>query len=327
MDKKQEIDEEAIHWFVLLQDEDATDDDRARFQQWLNNDPAHLDAYYEIERLWGGLDLIPDGSKQITPAKLTVVSSDESISSPAPVIDRKSGRNAWYKGMAAACVVFTMAVGWHIMPSDLFADHRSGVGEHVSVILEDGSQVELGAETALNVDYSDNVRHVTLVRGEAFFKVTGNPERPFVVSAASGNITVLGTAFEVRMGSFVSVAVTEHTVSVSAGDDKDIRVTEGQQVYLGPDGVSPIEAIDPADVAAWRHNEMVFRDTPLEQVVAEIQRYRYGRIHIIGTALQNKRVTAVFDTRNSDAALDTIAQSLGLRLIEVPGVFTAIFAI
>jgi len=95
-------------------------------------------------------------------------------------------------------------------------------------------------------------------------------------------------------------------------------------VHFGPNGVSAVEEADLDRIVAWRSDRIVFRDAPLAQVVAELQRYRRDRIQIIGSGISDKRVTAVFDTRRLDAALDTIAQSLGLRITHVAGVFTAI---
>lgn len=95
-------------------------------------------------------------------------------------------------------------------------------------------------------------------------------------------------------------------------------------VHFSRAGVSPVERADIETIVAWRNDQIVFRDAPLDRVVAELQRYRHGRIQIVGGGIADKRVTAVFNTKRIDAALDTIAKSLGLRVVRVPGVFTAV---
>lgn len=318
---EQSIDEEAIQWFVLLRDEDATDEDRSRFREWLAASPDHARALREVERMWSGLDQLAEPVEKAEP------SPPEPASNVVPLPPRSAAPrrgHGWRGGAIAATLLFALAVGWQLAPVGLFSDYRSGVGERRVVELEDGSRVELATESALDVDFSAGTRSVTLVAGEAFFTVAKDAERPFVVSTGQGEIAVLGTAFNVRLRDDATVAVAENVVAVSAAADTGVRVSEGQMVHFGPNGVSAVEEADLDRIVAWRNDQIVFRDAPLDRVVAELQRYRRGRIQIIGGDIARKRVTAVFDTRRIDAALDTIAQSLGLRVVGVPGLFTAI---
>lgn len=329
---EQAIDEEAIQWFVLLRDEDASDDDRSRFREWLAASPDHARAWREVERMWSGLDPVAEPAKAEEPSRsplpgpgLPEPDSPEPASNVVALQPRSArpGRG-WRGGAIAATILIAVAVGWQLAPVGLFSDYRSGIGERRVVLLDDGSRVELGTESALDVDFSDGRRGVTLVAGEAFFTVAKDPARPFVVAAGQGEVAVLGTAFNVRLHDDATVAVVESVVAVSAAADMGVRVSEGQMVHFGPNGVSAVEEADLDRIVAWRSDRIVFRDAPLAQVVAELQRYRRDRIQIIGSGISDKRVTAVFDTRRLDAALDTIAQSLGLRITHVAGVFTAI---
>lgn len=326
---EQSIDEEAIQWFVLLRDEEATDRDRAEFQQWLAASPDHVKAWNEVERMWSGLDLLPDPVKAIETSEhesslpgSNVVPLQPHSGQPRSGSPRRG--HGWRNGAIAATILLAVAIGWHLAPVGLFSDHRSGVGERRVVLLEDGSQVELGTESALDVDFSIGRRSVTLVAGEAFFTVAKDPHRPFVVAAGKGAIAVLGTAFNVRIDGDTTVAVAENVVAVSAAADVGVRVSEGQMVHFGSKGVSTVEEADLEELVAWRNDQIVFKDAPLDRVVAELQRYRRGRIQIVGGDIRQKRVTAVFDTRRIDAALDTIAGSLGLRVVHMTGLLTVI---
>lgn len=307
------IEEESIQWFALLRDEDATEEDRSRFQAWLAADPRHTHAYRAVERIWGGLD-------QLDPAAPKSGTAD--ISANVVTLAERRRRFTPLRGLAAAAVLLAAVVTWQVLPPGLGADYRSGVGERQTVRLEDGSQVELATASAMDVDFEAGKRTVRLVAGEAYFTVAPDPQRPFVVETPQGGITVLGTAFNVRLGASDSVAVTHNSVEVRAAGQSR-RVTEGEMVNFGGAGVSAIEPADLAAIVAWRDGQIVFNDAPLGEVVAELQRYRQGRIQIVGD-ITERRVTAVFNTQRIDAALDTIGQSLGLRVIRMTGLLTVL---
>lgn len=287
-------DEAAIGWFVLLRDDSATDEDRRRFQLWLQAAPVHVIAWRETERLWSGLDQLG--------AETTVVR-----------LPPKRGGGIAMK-IAAGLVVAALGTGWAMAPVGLFADHRAAIGGRELVQLEDGSAVELGTGAALDVNYSATRREVRLLAGEAFFTVTPDPDRPFIVQAREGEILVRGTAFNVKIADQVQVAVTQHTVEVSTGGPETTRVTEGEEVSYGGGHVSAVRLADLDSVQAWRQGQLVFIDTPLDEVITELSRYRHGYIRLLGGDLGQMRVTAVFDATRPDEAIESIARSLALKV-------------
>lgn len=312
----QSVDDQAVQWFVLLRDEDATTEDRRAFAHWLALDPTHGTAWRSVERMWGGLDaLAPEVARQ----------------------RRKPRRSSRLKrGAAVALLLAAIGIGWQMAPTGLFADYRTAIGEHRMIVLQDGSQVDLGPTSALDVSFSAGERRVRLLTGEAFFTVTKDAVRPFVVAAENGEVKVLGTAFDVKIADGVAVAVAHNAVQVSAQasaqtpdrpgivPDAPVVVKQGQIVRYDSGGISAVGAADLESIQAWRHGQLVFRDVPLDTVLTELQRYRSGRIALIGGALGQRRVTAVFDAAKTEQALDTIAESLSLRIYRAAGLLTVI---
>lgn len=317
------VDEEAIQWFVALRDEDATPEDRRRFTAWLAADERHGRSWREVERLWGGLDPLgaPDGA---TANPRDAADGARRQRMRAPLRHRPVGRRSV---SIAAVLLAALVAGWQILPAGLHADHRAGVGDRKTVELTDGSVVELGPESAMDVAFEPERRSVRLIAGEAFFTVAKDARRPFVVETSEGRITVLGTAFNVRIGDINTVAVVESTVEVSTDHEPGVRVGAGQMVHFDALGISPVGPADLEAITAWRQDQVVFRDAPLHEVVAELQRYHRGRIQIIGFGMADLRVTAVVNTGRVDAALDTIARSLDLRVLRVAGYLAAIVPI
>ncbi len=298
------VDDQAVQWFVLLRDDDATEDDRAAFTRWLAADPAHEAAWRSVERMWDGLDAIRT----------------------RPQLSKSSRRRSGaLKGATVALALLIAAgIGWQMTPVGLLADYRTAVGERRTIALQDGSEIELGAATAIDVSFSAAERRVKLLAGEAFFTVAKDPARPFVVAAGGGEVKVLGTAFDVKVADDVRVAVVQHTVQVSTATSPPVKVTASQEVHYGARGVSAVTAADLDAIQAWRQDQIVFRDVPLDAVLAELGRYRRGSVVLLGGSLGKRHVTAVFEAHNVDAALDTIAQSLSLRIYRATDLLTVI---
>lgn len=307
-------DEAAIAWFVRLRDEEATEADRTAFVAWLKADPAHERAWRELEAIWGALDRVA-----VPPAVAPHVVA-------GPTRHRK--RAFWRPLAAAAMLLLAVTAGLRLLPPGLLADYRTGIGERRTVDLADGSRIELGPASAIEVDLGDARRAVRLVAGEAFFTVRRDPARPFVVGAGQGEIAVLGTAFDVKIGlrETVSVVVSESKVAVSASGGEAVGVVAGQEVSYDHSGVSAVRTADLDAAQAWRQDQLVFHDTPLDTVLSELGRYRRGHVQLLGGELGKRRITAVFDARRPDAALETIARNLDLRLLRATGYFIALVA-
>ena len=77
-------------------------------------------------------------------------------------------------------------------------------------------------------------------------------------------------------------------------------------------------AVDRAAGEAWRHGRLVFYRASLADVVAELERYRGGRILPLGRRLADLRVTGAFDTARPDDALDVIAAALSIEVSRLP---------
>lgn len=305
--------EEALRWLVVLQDEDASDADRRSFELWLKRDRRHADAWRRAQHVWARADSLQPalGERRIVlgPGNLPNRTSPNRDAVPARV-----GRRRWLQAAAAAAAVAVPA-GILLSRPGLFADHATAIGERRSVSLEDGSTIELASGSSLSVDFAADARRIVLHDGQAFFTVARDSARPFVVDAAAGRTLALGTAFDIkRMGDSVTVAVTEHSVAVSVPGAERVIVEQGQQVRYGARTVGVVRDADLEQIEAWRHDRLIFHEAPLGEVIADLERYRGGRIVMTDSRLRRMPVTAVFDTRQTDAALDTIAGTLPIRM-------------
>jgi transmembrane sensor len=286
----------ALEWFVLLQDTAVSADDRRAFSAWMASDPAHRVAYERAQALWQRFDAVK------------------------PEYDRYRGSNrVSRRGVVLGGLAVLAAGAYMLSRPGLFATYKTDVGERRSFTLADGSTVELGSYSALSVEFSEKRRDLVLHQGQGFFQVAADAARPFVVSAKGGTITALGTAFDVKLDEdAVTVSVVEHAVSVAFGDAAPVRLDEGWQLTFGGDAIAAPHRSDS------RNDRVIFEDVPLRRVLTELERYRRGRIFLTDAEIGNMPVTAIFDTRDAEAALATIAETLPVKVMNASGWVTVV---
>lgn len=176
---------------------------------------------------------------------------------------------------------------------------QTNVGGLRDLHLSDGSEVILGGRTILSASISDQARSVRLIRGEAWFRVARDQNRPFIVRAGNGLVRALGTAFDIaRQSDRVVVTVTEGTVVITAppvllrsvhhgrgsGPQQPaaIRITRGEAAGYGDNGaLAPVVRADTRAATAWRQGLLIFDDEPLRYVIDSVD--RYSSYHIAAT--------------------------------------------
>jgi transmembrane sensor len=208
---------------------------------------------------------------------------------------------------------------------------RTRAGERRTLDLSDGSRVTLGAASVLRVDdnFGKNGRHVYL-DGQALFRVRHDAERRFVVHAAGTVSEDLGTEFDVRAypgDSLVRVVVKEGAVAVHA------EVAARETYVLRADDVALVNVSGHADVVhdmsverllAWTGGEIVFDDTPLSEVAAELQRWFDVEFRIDDSTLADLHFTTTKGLRSGslDEVLPVIEASLGVQAVREGRVVT-----
>ncbi len=296
--------QEAAAWFTRMNSGETTPAEFDKFRTWFSRSNENAAEYRRLERMWAQFDNLPKVSRI-----------------PSPTKDRStravSRRTLLVGGSATATAA--VAAGWVGNFQDyVISDEFTSIAEVRETRLPDGSGVTLDANSAIAVDFSDNGRQVLLQRGRAFFDVAKDSRRPFRVMAKGGSIEALGTQFVVNVsGDEVTTSVQESAVSVKAPGGKDVRVMLGQMVSYRGIEISKVELADAEVETAWRHGQLIFSDKPLKSVVADVNRYRYGSLRIVGSSLENLRVSGVFDIKNPDGILEAIIRTLPVRAVEV----------
>jgi transmembrane sensor len=242
---------------------------------------------------------------------------------------------------AASILILTIAgvAGWYSQRGTYSTD----IGEQRSLILADGSTVQLNSRSKVRVRLSEHERRVELVRGQALFQVARNPARPFIVVSSDTRVRAVGTQFDVyqkRQGTVVTVvegkvAVFERmqpthsalqppnngAVTQSGAARQPIYVSAGEQLALT--GASPhvAKAVNPAVATAWTQRQLVFESTPLADVAEEFNRYNERQLVIRDPALQEFQIDGVFSSTDPSSLVRFLSARADVKVIETDAAF------
>jgi transmembrane sensor len=292
----------AIEWWLRRANRPLSPTEQGEFDAWLA-DAANRAAFADIADMCGHLAAL----------------------GPARQPRRRGRRRA-----AAAAALLAASLALFAMLDDLSlrlrSDFRTGAGETRRISLEDGSRVDLDARSAIAVHYAGRERRLELLAGEAWFEVAPDPSRPFVVEAEGGEVTALGTAFDISLkGREALVTVTQHKVSVASGG-RLVTVEENQQSAYSRDGAArPATPANVERATAWRRGRLMFENERLGDVIEALSRYHRGFVYFSRPALRERRVTGLFGADDPMTALEEIELSLGLHAIRLTDYLIVIY--
>jgi len=299
------IDAEAAGWAARIDRGPLAPAEEALFQAWLEADTRCAGAYARMR----ALALTSERARALGP------DFDPAAFGAAPFMARRTMLKLG--GALAASALIAVTGTWEVLR------HRgrfsTGKGETKVVALKDGSVVTLNTASEIQVDYSDGLRSVELIRGEALFDVAKNKARPFVVAAGDTNVRVVGTSFTVRHleAAPVQVLVREGIVDVfkPAVSAAPVRISANDMAVAMDGGNAPISAaaVPAAQVhrqMAWQSGQLAFEGETLSQAAQEFSRYSDTRIVIEDPALAKEEIAGLFKATDPIGFAQTIAISL-----------------
>ncbi|MET3665718.1 FecR domain-containing protein [Caulobacter sp. 1776] len=301
---------EVAEWLARRRAGPLPPEDEAAFQAWLETAPGNRTAFDEASALWDGLDGLRGD--------------------PRLMRLREEARSAvgWRKrrrltAAIAACAVAALggAAAWQggryllKLTAPQPTTYATRIGQTMSVSLPDGSLAVLDTNSELRAWAPGQERRLQLVRGRAFFKVAKDPTRPFVVRAGEHSVTALGTQFDVdlRPESF-KVVLAEGKVRVRSdraaiGPATSVDMNAGYQLVARGGGWN-LTRTDTRSAEGWVSGRLVFDDTPLGVIAAELNRYSPQPI-VVAPEIAGRRMSAVLPATDPGAFIAS-AEALGL---------------
>ena len=223
--------------------------------------------------------------------------------------------------LAAVCAVlfliitisFDLVTRWQ-------ADYRTAAGEQRTVELPDRSIATLNTQSAIALSFDGTVRRIRLLKGEAFFEVKKDLDRPFIVESGEAAIRATGTSFIVRTESERDqVTVIEGTVEVGTKRESSstATVSSGSQIRMERGRLGNSYAVNMPAASAWLRGRLVVNGTPFEQVLEELQRYHPGRIVLWNQHVKKIEVTGTYNLNDPVGALALLVKTIPVSKIGV----------
>jgi transmembrane sensor len=159
---------------------------------------------------------------------------------------------------------------------------------------------------------------VELIAGEAAFS-TGGSSVELTVLAGAGRIRTKQSEFNLRCdGSEVSIVCLNGSLAI-AQDGHGVQLIAGQQARYGDQGIGSISAVNTDHVTAWRQGRLIFDGIPVAQAIAEINRYRMGRIVLMNENIGRRLLTAQLPSTETDKIVIQIVHIFGAKARTLPG--------
>ncbi len=222
------------------------------------------------------------------------------------------------------------SIGLDLAPVPLV--YSTSIGERLTVVLTDGSELTLDTSSEVSVDFHEDSRRVNLRKGRALFDVAHDADRPFRVFAAGRRITALGTTFDVKLdGTDLKVTLVEGKVKVEADRDPPIATVEvpvkalndltiaeldpGEQFAQADEtGPGVKRSVDAQRLTSWSRGLLIFDDDTVGAVVGELNRYSRKKIVLSGEDVAELRISGAFEAGQSLKAGTALATYFQLDL-------------
>ena len=300
----------ALGWIARFRSGSASAEDHQEFALWLAQDSSHKQIMDSMLDMWADLASVQQLYADI----------------PEATNRRAANHSNWFKGAigAAACLVLALLL-WPLSQQPITESlYQTALGEQQTVELEDGSTLTLNTNSRVAVSFDQQHRALKLIKGEAFFKVAKDPQRPFEVDAGSAQVTAIGTAFNIyRSGDASNITVVEGVVKITQLGNTPNRAPQtkilhaNQRLKATSKGLQAAAKADVSRQTAWQRGELIAQNMPLMELVAQIERYHDTHILISDASIATLTVSGVFRLSELEPMLQALQLSLGLQATPV----------
>jgi transmembrane sensor len=314
-----EVRADAAAWVVRLHAPEAGESDWLAFSAWLSAEPGARVAYDAAMDLW----LLADQVKAAP--EIDTRRRERILSRRSARIWAGAGLGLGGLGVAASVVAaFILTRPVQQVPSPAAPTpiaYTSASGQHRTVMLADGSRLDLGGASRVRVSLDTHSRRVTMTSGEVAFTVVHDPRRPFLVTIGDRQVRDLGTEFDIRRaGPEIKVTVRQGRVEVGAkdGDAATVALGAGRQlVHDEATGVSTVRSVAADEAFAWKQGRLIYRDQPLRVVVDDLNRYFPHAVRLEDERVGALRFTGVLTVDGENETIRRLVELLPISATRV----------
>jgi transmembrane sensor len=296
-------------------------EDQKKLQLWLNEDEENQKIFDSYKSTWNEMDRVNGKSTREINLEWARLENEINFEASAPLATQRSLFSNVYR--YAAALLFVVLAGFAVY----YFLNNQGTEQLVAQVqiqeleLSEGSKVTVNSNSKLTYPkrFQKDKREVEL-SGEAFFEVSKDPNRPFIIHAGELQVEVLGTSFNVRAyenQNEIEVSVSSGKVAVYRPENPDEKVVliKGQKAIFYKSSTKIEASInDNINFDSWKTKQIIFEDTPLPEVVRIINEIYKSELKLVGTQLNECPVTTTFDNQSLKSILNVLESTLDLTI-------------
>ena len=322
------IEHEARKWLIRIDSEEPlTDAEKHAWTEWLDRSPLHREEFARLTRFWNEANILARPTRDGIGPRGSVRRRTLRVNQLPRIL------------MAASAVLASTILGWWGLRQAggaVTQTYETQVGHQKTVLLSDGSSIQLNTDTRIEVVYSRNSRKIRLARGEAHFAAEPDPNRVFEVHVADSVVRAIGTAFDVYVeDQKIEVIVTSGLVAV-LNEMSTPETTARAAGRRGPENLNNSAPLGAGEVAdfhsgsglmkvrqltepelrrrlAWREGYLEFSGESLSEVVAVFNRYSTVKLEIGDPKLASVSIGGQFQIGNLDATVELLSKTFAFR--------------
>jgi len=291
----------------------TTTEENEQLTDWIASSPLNETTFYAIKTVWQESENVSRADSQSALNKLKLkqaaAATEKSVKRIAP--------SGWYAVAAAMIgIMLVFGAGYQYYFQTAATEDVQQVtkaGQKKVFKLDDGTTVHLAPQSTLSYPTKlGRSKRVVALKGEAYFEVSKNPHRPFVVHTAELDVQVLGTHFNVKSyksNNLTTVSLLEGKVKVILGgdDEDDYLLAPGQQLSLNHLNHRIYQhQFDVAAVTGWMTNTLVFKNDRLADAAEKMEKIYGIKVVFADQATADTRLYASFENETLINVLETI---------------------
>jgi ferric-dicitrate binding protein FerR (iron transport regulator) len=299
---------------------EASPEEEQAVNEWMNESAPNRDYYNQLKKIW-------DQSKALA-AESTVDVDKAWERFQKRVADQNKSpkilnRNRFSWMRIAASVILVVGLG---VITYFFVNKTNGPKEMIAQsgqnilidTLPDGSVITLNKKSTISYPskFKGNTRAIAL-KGEAFFNVTPDKKKPFIISVNNVEVKVIGTSFNVKSENGNTEVVVETGIVEVTKSGKSVELVAGEKIVMAAnDSITTKEAVSDKLYNYYRSKEFVCDDTPLWKLVQVLNEAYDANIVIGKKELNDKKLTTTFNNESLDQVLEVIHLTFDITVIK-----------
>ncbi|WP_321309536.1 FecR domain-containing protein [Marinifilum fragile] len=260
-----------------------SEEEQIQFLDWVYSNAENKKEYFQQKDIWDSYKMHSEKGKINLKREWRILSNRIDLLKIPKTYTIKKSFALWMRVAAIVIVVFGLGWGANMFlnsmnkPEKLVHKLEVPKGQRSKLALADGTEVWLNSDSKLDFSFDDDKKQrVVTLSGEAFFNVSKDKEKPFIVNVKGQSLKVLGTVFNVRAyenEENVYTTLEEGSVEVKAAGRAVIIEPNQQLIYSRLSNRLSLKKVDTNYYTVWREGRYVFENESFDNLIRMVERW------------------------------------------------------